>query len=81
LLSSTRIKCNYFSYSKTGAYPELAELLLSLKSFLSRLLDFEIIGIKLKGRLLEEGIQIIGIELYYKFHKEITNDEVQFRSH
>jgi hypothetical protein len=37
--------------------------------------------IVLIGRLLEEGIQIIGIELYYKFHKEITNDEVQYRSH
>jgi hypothetical protein len=39
---------------KTGAYPEQVELLLFLKFFLSKLLDFKIIGIKLKGTLVEE---------------------------
>ncbi|MGM0855424.1 MAG: hypothetical protein ACQEWI_23080 [Bacillota bacterium] len=34
-----------------GAYPEQDELLFCLKFFLSKLFDFEIIGIKLKGSI------------------------------
>jgi hypothetical protein len=42
-------------YSTNGAYPEQDELFLVFKFFLSKLIEFEIIGIKLRGSNIELG--------------------------